>query len=147
MHNDFLFLKNRDIPVERESIRQLFHCPGQTAPLFIALHVILAPHSLLVLCNPDAWFCHQLMIAHRGSCSLFLAGHVQSIWNCSAKSRIVKCNQMSGEKLEMSGKSQNLCVCVHCQSWSRQVYLLQVLHLSYWKDNRFSIYFIENGRK
>ena len=34
-------------PLVPESIRQLFHYPGQPAPLFIALHVIhvLAPHS------------------------------------------------------------------------------------------------------
>ena len=38
---------HNDIPVERESIKELFHCPGQTASLFIALHVILAPHSLV----------------------------------------------------------------------------------------------------
>ena len=32
--------------MERESIRKLFPCTRQPAPLFIALHVILAPHSL-----------------------------------------------------------------------------------------------------
>ncbi len=31
--------------MERESIRQLFHSTEQPAPLFIALHAILAPHS------------------------------------------------------------------------------------------------------
>ena len=33
------------------------------------------------------------------------------------------------------------------QSWIRQVNLLQVLHLFYLKDNRFSLYFMENGQK
>ncbi len=37
--------------MERESIRQLFHCPGQTAPLFIALH---PRPKWSVHCNPSS---------------------------------------------------------------------------------------------
>ncbi len=46
--------------MERESIRQLFHGPGQPASLFIALHVILAPHSLKLNCVIETELCKSI---------------------------------------------------------------------------------------
>ncbi len=40
-----------DIKGETESIRQLNSCSAQLAPLFIALHAILAPHSFVDACR------------------------------------------------------------------------------------------------
>ncbi len=53
-----------EIPMERESTRQLFLSTGQPAPLFIALHVILAPHSLAPQC-PIYGKVHSLSVVWR----------------------------------------------------------------------------------
>ncbi len=50
-------------------IRKLFYCPGQTAPLFIALHVILAPHSYLII----EYGCFQMEVGGSAQQELLLS--------------------------------------------------------------------------
>ena len=67
--------------MERESIRQLFSCTIQPAPLCIALHVILAPHSLTVIIQEPVLLEHKRGFSMTKGWKLIFAGGL--VWgNC-----------------------------------------------------------------